>query len=95
MAGHIPIHIVSMNMCKHNAATYALLNSITNTDLILLQGPWFNKIGTARQDDAREGIDVLGGAAAPAWDILYPGFGKDKCPKVTFTNLGFAPELIS
>ena len=59
-----------------------LLNSIDNTHLILIHEPWFNQIGTARKDEACEGIDVLGGVAAPAWDILYPGVGKDKRPKV-------------
>jgi endonuclease/exonuclease/phosphatase family metal-dependent hydrolase len=75
------INIASANMRKRNAVTHALLNSINDTDLILIQEPWFNKIGTARKDDAREGVDVMGGVASPAWDILYPGFGKDKPPK--------------
>ena len=77
-----PIHIASVNMRKNNAVTHALLNSISNTNLILMQEPWFNQIGTARDDNAREGTDVLGGAAAPAWDIIYPGHSKDKRPKV-------------
>ena len=68
-------------MRKHNTVTHALLNSTNDTDLILIQEPWFNQIGTARKDDAREGVDVLGGVAAPTWDILYPGLGKDKPPK--------------
>jgi hypothetical protein len=69
-------------MRKRNAVSHALLNSITNTHLVLLQEPWFNHIGTARKDDARDGIDVLGGVASPAWDIIYPGFSVDKRPKV-------------
>jgi hypothetical protein len=82
MAVQPPIHIVSVNMRKRNAVTHALLNSISNTNLILIQEPWFNRIGTARNDNAREGIDVLGGVATPAWDIIYPGLSKDKPPKV-------------
>jgi len=65
-------------MRKRNAVTHALLNSINDTHLILLQEPWFDQIGTARKDDVREGVDVLGGVAAPAWDIIYPNHGKDK-----------------
>jgi hypothetical protein len=76
------IQIASANMRKRNAVTHALLNSITNTHLILLQEPWFNRIGTARNDNTREGEDVLGGVSAPGWDIVYPGFRKDKPPKV-------------
>ena len=82
MMVHPPIHIVPVNMCKHNAVTHALLNSIKDTHLILLQEPWFNKIGTARSDNAREGIDVLDGVANPAWKLLYPASDKDNPPKV-------------
>ena len=82
MAGHQPIRIVSVNMRKCNVVTHALLNSIKNTNIILIQEPWFNRIGTARDDNAHEGMDILGGAAAPAWDIIYPGHTKDKPPKV-------------
>jgi hypothetical protein len=69
-------------MRKRNAVSHALLNSITNTNLILLQEPWFNRIGTMREDNAREGVDVLGGVTSPAWDIIYPSSDKDKPPKV-------------
>ena len=82
MPAHPPIHIVSANMRKRNEASHALLNITNKAHLILIQEPWFNRIGTARKDDAREGIDVLGGVAAPAWNIVYPSFDKDKKPKV-------------
>lgn len=82
MPVHPHIHIVSVNMRKRNAITHALLNSINNTHLILVQEPWFNAIGTARKDDARDGVDVLGGASSPAWDIIYPGFDNIKRPHV-------------
>jgi len=69
-------------MRKRNAVSHALLNSINSTDLILIQEPWFNQIGTARDNNTREGVDVLGGVASPAWDIIYLGLDKDKPPKV-------------
>jgi hypothetical protein len=69
-------------MRKRNAVSHALLNSDTNTHLLLIQEPWYNKIGTARKDSAREGTDVLGGAASPAWEILYPGLKEGQRPKV-------------
>ena len=69
-------------MRKRNAVTHALLNSDTNTHLMLIQEPWFDKIGTARKDNARDGVDVLGGVASPAWEILYPGFKEGQYPKV-------------
>jgi hypothetical protein len=53
-------------MQKCNAVTHAMLNHASHTHLLLIQEPWYNRIGTARQDNAQEGINVLGGAASPA-----------------------------
>jgi hypothetical protein len=69
-------------MRKRNAATHALLNSDKETNLLLIQEPWFNKIGTARQDNARLGVDVLGGVASPEWELIYPGLTEGQRPKV-------------
>ena len=82
MPAHQPIRIASVNMRKRNAATHALLNSDKETNLLLIQEPWFNKIGTARQDNARLGVDVLGGVASPEWELIYPGLTEGQRPKV-------------
>jgi hypothetical protein len=76
MPVHPPILIASANMRKHNAITHALLNSDTKTYLMLIQEPWYDTIGTARKDNAGNGVDMLGGVASPAWDIHYPGHAK-------------------
>ena len=82
MPAHPPIRIASVNMRKRNAVTHALLNSAKDTNLLLIQEPWFNKIGTARQDNAKQGVDIQGGAAAPDWEIIYPGLADGQRPKV-------------
>jgi hypothetical protein len=82
MPAHPIIRIASVNMRKRNAVTHALLNSNDNAHIILIQEPWFNKIGTARQDNARQGVDVLGGVASPKWELIYPGHTKEQQPKV-------------
>ena len=82
MSAQSPIHIASVNMRKRNAVTHALLNSDNDTNLFLLQEPWFNKIGTARQDDARQGVDIQGGVAAPDWELIYPSLSDGQRPKV-------------
>ena len=82
MPAHPPIHIVSANMRKCNAVTHALLNGNKKTHLILVQEPWFDTIGTRRNDNARNGIDVLGGVASPTWEIHYPGHANGQRPKV-------------
>jgi hypothetical protein len=84
MSVHPLITFSLVNMRKRNAVTHALLNSDTHTNLFLLQEPWFDTIGTARNDDAQQGIDVLGGVASPGWEILYPVIpkGHGLCPQV-------------
>jgi hypothetical protein len=67
-----PIVLALVNMRKRNTVTHALLNSDSRTNLFLLQEPWFDTIGTARKDTAREGVDVLGSVASPGWEIIYP-----------------------
>jgi Endonuclease-reverse transcriptase len=77
-----PILISSANMHKQNAVTHALLNSNLNTHLMLIQEPWFDTIGTAQNDSAWNGVDVLGGVASPAWEIHYPSHAEGQRPKV-------------
>jgi hypothetical protein len=67
------IEIASVNMWKCNTVTHALLNSAGKTNILLLQEPWYDKIGTARKDSAQEGVDALEGVAFPVWEVLYPG----------------------
>jgi hypothetical protein len=66
----------------NNPVTHALLNSDKSTHLLLVQEPWFDKIGTARQDNTRYGVDVQGGASSPEWELIYPVFAEGQCPKV-------------
>ena len=82
MAAQPPIAIASVNMHWRNAVTHALLNSDTGTNLFLIQEPWFDTIGTARKDTARQGIDVLGGVASPGWEVIYPSIPEGQRPKV-------------
>jgi len=82
MAVQPPIIIASVNMRRRNAATHALLNSDSCTNLFLIQESWFDTIGTARKDTARQGVDVLGGVASPGWEIIYPSISEGHRPKV-------------
>jgi hypothetical protein len=80
MSAHLNFAVA--NMCRSNAATHALLNSNPISHLLLIQEPWFDTIGTARADQSREGVDVLGGAASPGWDLYYPTNDTTHCPNV-------------
>ena len=76
------MYIASMNMHKRNTVSHTLLNSNNKAHFIFIQEPWFDRIGTARKDNARQGVDMLGGVAAPAWGIHYLGFAEGQRPKV-------------
>ena len=82
MPVHPNIRIASVNMRKRNPVTHALLNSDKGTNILLIQEPWYSKIGTARKDNAKHGVDVQGGVSSPEWEIVYPGLTEGQRPKV-------------
>jgi hypothetical protein len=71
-----------VNMRRCNAAMHALLNDNGEDDLLCVQEPWFNPVGTARCDDKINGKDVLGGAANPRWRLAYPSVTNGQRAKV-------------
>ena len=75
-------HIASVNMRHMNASMHALLETNEEDVILLVQEPWFRRIGTKRCNDNLEGREVLGGAAHPNWELLYPYYTNDKCAKV-------------
>ena len=81
------VAILAVNMRRRNAAMHALLETNTTDDLLCCQEPWFSRIGVTRADDAREGRDVLGGAAHPDWTIHYPYFtGQQRAKVITYAR---------
>jgi hypothetical protein len=66
------INILFVNMCHHNAASHSLLNTNTTADVIMVQEPWYNRIGMTHSDSDPEGVDILGGVSNPKWDCIYP-----------------------
>jgi hypothetical protein len=61
---------------------HMLLNDNNEDDLLCVQEPWFNPVGTARCDNMIQGKDVLGGAANPKWRLTYPSFTNGQRAKV-------------
>jgi hypothetical protein len=72
----------SINMRRRNAAMHVLLNDNTEEDVLFVQEPWFNPVGTARCDTMYQGKDVLGGVAHPKWRLAYPSFTNGQRAKV-------------
>jgi hypothetical protein len=61
---------------------HALLNNNGEDDLLCVQEPWFNPVGTARCDNKIQGKDVLEGAANPRWRLTYPSITNSQRAKV-------------
>ena len=76
------VHLLFVNMCHRNAPTHTLLNTNSDADVILVQEPWFNRIGTACSDVNPDGVDILGGVANPKWDCIYPKIASSERCKV-------------
>ena len=84
----IEFSIASINMQRWNAAMHTLLATNKTDDILLVQEPWFNPVGTACCDSAIQGHDILGGAANPKWELHYPFFIHDQWAKVmTYTRI--------
>jgi hypothetical protein len=66
----------------HNAAMHALLANNSIDDILFIQEPWFNPVGTASCDSAINGKDVMGGAASLKWALSYPYFSTTQRAKV-------------
>lgn len=68
-----PVKVLWVNVRRSNARLHAILNPTNkHADLILVQEPWFNRIGTARSDFELEGTGIFGTVANALWEILYP-----------------------
>src|SRR5579872_5327068 len=67
------VRMLSLNCHKANYIGHCLLNTlVTDYDLILLQEPWFGKIGRARRDDSASGNPVFGTVSHPDWVCALP-----------------------
>jgi endonuclease/exonuclease/phosphatase family metal-dependent hydrolase len=53
-------------------ASHSLLNTNTKADIIMVQEPWYNKIGMSHLDTDPEGVNILNSVANPRWDCIYP-----------------------
>jgi hypothetical protein len=95
------IEVMSVNMARRNAAMHTLLNMDSQFHLILVQEPWFSRIGTARADGNPDGESILGGVASPGWEAFHPVLDKGQTAKViiykhkraTFFNVVARPDL--
>jgi Endonuclease-reverse transcriptase len=82
------VHLLFVNMRRHNAPTHTLLNMNSDADVILVQEPWFDRIGMARSDVNPDRVDVLGGVANPKWDCIYPKTASgERCKVMAYWHI--------
>jgi hypothetical protein len=84
------VKLLWVNTRRSNPRLHAILNSNKQADLILVQEPWFDKIGTVHSDFDPEGTDTLGTVANPlgVWDVLYPKHNPgERCKVVAYRHI--------
>ena len=82
------VRLLWVNARRSNPRLHAILNSNKHTDLILVQEPWFNKIGTMCSDFEPEGTDTFSTVSNPLWDIIYPKYNPgERCKVVAYWRI--------
>jgi hypothetical protein len=71
LMSELPLRIASVNVCKQNERTHALLQT-SDYDILLLQEPWYYTIGTLHSDTDPAGTDILGTVRHSLWTCFTP-----------------------
>src|ERR1700730_1411432 len=66
-----PFKIVSVNVRRSNERTHAILES-NLSDIIMIQEPWYSRVGTSRLDVSAEGNPTKGFVSHNAWNVVSP-----------------------
>ncbi|KAI0308980.1 hypothetical protein OF83DRAFT_1273469, partial [Amylostereum chailletii] len=98
------LRVLQLNVARSNVRMHAVLNSLTDFDILLLQEPWYGRIGVARSSTDRNGTDILGTVSNPAWEAFFPDTTADgaRFRVATFVRRGIQhlavrarPDIIS
>lgn len=63
---------------------HVLLNANLEDDVLFVQEPWFEEIGTMRDDIKHTGKTVMGGAANAHWSLHYPCYTNHWAKVMTY-----------
>lgn len=75
-----PLRVFQLNVARSNVRMHAILNTLTDFDIIFIQEPWYGRIGIARSSTDQHGIDIKGTVANPAWELFIPNATADGPP---------------
>ncbi|KAH7314022.1 Endonuclease/exonuclease/phosphatase [Rhizoctonia solani] len=80
-----------LNVARSNSRVQALLNTLSNFDICVLQEPWWGRIGSERSvSDVAP--PIFGIVANPAWELFVPS-ALD--PGITGLSACLRPDIIS
>jgi hypothetical protein len=55
-----PLNVLQLNVARSNVRMHAILNTLIDFDILLLQEPWYGRIGVARSSTDAQGLDIKG-----------------------------------
>jgi endonuclease/exonuclease/phosphatase family metal-dependent hydrolase len=81
--------IKSVNVHRSNDRIHALLNRDDNTDILLIQEPWFGNIATLRSDTDPRGSFIRGAPHNNKWDVHIPKLRQgEMCKALGYSKRG-------
>jgi hypothetical protein len=81
-----PITIRSINTQRSNARIHTILQT-DDSDILLIQEPWYKTIATLRSDTNPDGDPIRGAPTNPLWDLHTPTLKPtDECRVLTYTK---------
>jgi hypothetical protein len=81
------IKVISVNVHRQNERIHALLHNNPDTQIILIQEPWFKQVAVLPSDTEPLGTTQQGAPIHPSWDVHTPILGpNDQCKAVAYTR---------
>ena len=88
------IKVQLVNVCRYNTQIHAILEMSTDTDILLIQEPWFGTVMTQRLDTDPDGIQQLGPPIHGKWDVHIPKHeAGTKCKVVVYMKKRLTPLI--
>jgi hypothetical protein len=89
------LRVLQLNVAQANWCMSAVLNSLTDYDIILFQEPWFSRIGVARSSTDPNGTEILGTVSNHAWESFVPAVTNGVRPRVaTYIRKGIKHLMV-
>jgi hypothetical protein len=81
-----PIKIQSINNQRSNARIHTILQK-DDSDILLIQEPWYKTVATLRSDTNPDGDPIRGAPVNSLWDLHTPTLKPtDECRVLTYTK---------